>query len=74
MIALRFNVRMAHLKIEKLRVLGLSGNAPAVIVEQAAEEAELAILVEHLHRHQVAELFHECLYLIVEQGEITLDL
>ena len=54
MIAFGSNVGIDDLIVEKLRVLRFAGNAPVVVIEQAAEEAELALLVEHLDPHEVA--------------------
>jgi chemotaxis response regulator CheB len=74
MVALRFKIGVDHLVVEELRVLWPSGNAPLIVVEQAAEETELAVLVKNLDLHEVAQLARECLHALAELREVALDL
>jgi hypothetical protein len=46
MIALGLDVRVDHLIVEKLRGLRLARNPPVVVVEQAAKERELPLLIQ----------------------------
>ena len=74
MIALGFDVGVDHLIVEKLRGLRLAGNAPVVVIEQPAEERELALLVQDLDLHEIRELPRECLHALFEPRKIALDL
>ena len=56
MIALGLDIRVDHLIVEKLRGLRLARDAPVVVIEQPAKEAELPLLVENLDLHEVREL------------------
>ena len=47
-ITFRLDVGIDHLVIEKLRVQRLACDAPIVVIEQAPEEAQLALVVEDL--------------------------
>ena len=44
-VAFRFDVGVDHLIVEKLRGLRPAGNTPVVVIEQAAEECELSLLI-----------------------------
>src|SRR5580692_1707777 len=74
MVALRLNVRVDDLIVEKLRALRIPGNAPVVVVQKAAEEPELASPVQNLYRDEVAQLPHEGLDTLFESGAVTFDL
>ena len=73
-VAFGFKQRIGDLVVEKLRVPRLAGNAPVVIVDQSSEEAELAFVVQNLDPHEVGELAHECLHLLLEPRQVALDL
>jgi hypothetical protein len=73
-IALGLDVGVDHLIIEKLRGLRLARNTPVIVVEQVAKERELALLVQHLHVHEVGELPDERLHPLFELCQIMLDL
>ena len=45
MIAFRFDVGVDHLIVEKLRGLRPPFDTPAVVIQQAAEECELSLLI-----------------------------
>ena len=62
MIAFGFDVGVDHLIVEKLRGLRPAGNTPVVIIQQAAEERELSLLIQDLDLHEVRELPSECLH------------
>ena len=53
MIALCLDVRVDHLIVEELRGLRSAGNAPVVIIQQAAEKRELSLLIQDLDFHQI---------------------
>jgi hypothetical protein len=74
MIAFRFDVGVDHLIVEKLRGLRLAGNTPVVIIQQAAEEPELSLLIQDLDLHEICELPSECLHVLVEPLKIALDM
>jgi hypothetical protein len=56
MIALRFDVGVDHLIVEKLRGLRPAGNTPVVIIQQAAEKPELVLLIQNLDLHEIRKL------------------
>ena len=62
MIALRFDVGVDHLIVEKLRGLRPAGNAPVVVIQQAAEKRELPLLIQDLDLHEIRKLPSECLH------------
>ena len=62
MIAFRFDVGVDHLIVEKLRGLRPAGNTPVVIIQQAAEEPELPLLIQDLDLHEISKLPSECLH------------
>ena len=74
MIAFRFDVGVDHLIVEKLRGLRPAGNTPVVIIQQAAEERELSLLIQDLDLHEICELPSECLHVLVEPLKIALDM
>jgi hypothetical protein len=53
MIALGFDVGVNHLIVEELVRLGLPGNTPVVIIQQAAEKPELPLPIQHLDLHEI---------------------
>jgi hypothetical protein len=63
-----------YLIVEKLCVLGSARNSPAVIVEQSAKKAELALLAQDLNLHEFAKLAREHLYALFKLGQVVLDL
>ena len=73
-VALRFDIRVHHLIVEKLRMLRAARDAPVVVVEQPAKESELSLLVEYLDLHEVGELPDECLYSLFQPRQVLLDL
>src|SRR5208282_1033036 len=73
-IAFGFDVGVDHLIVEKLRGLRLPGNTPYVIIQQAAEERELPLLIQDLNLHEICELPSECLHVLVEPLKIALDM
>ena len=74
MIALGFDRRVDNLIIEKLRVLRLSCNTPCVVIDQAAQECELALLIEYGDLDEIGELPGKCLNALVEPCEVALNL
>ncbi len=54
MIPLGFNIRVDDLVVEKLGVLRVTFDAPAIVIQEAAKEPELAALVQHLDTHEIA--------------------
>ena len=74
MIALRFDVGVDHLIVEKLRGLRPAGNTPVVIIQQAAEKPELVLLIQDLDLHEIRKLPSECLHVLVEPLKIALDM
>src|ERR1039458_197488 len=74
MIALRFDVRIDDLIVEKLGGLRPAGNTPVVIVQQAAEKRELPLPIQDLDLHEIRELPNECLHVLVEPLKIPLDM
>jgi len=74
MIALRLDVAIHHLIVEKLGVLGIARNPPVVVIEQAAEEPKLPVLLEHFNLYKVGQLASEGLHPLVEPREVMFDL
>jgi hypothetical protein len=56
MVTLRLDVRVDDLIVEKLRALRTPGNAPVVVVQEAAEEPKLALPIQDLNRDKIAQL------------------
>jgi hypothetical protein len=52
----------------------LAGNTPVVIIQQAAEEPELALVIQDRDLHEICELPSECLHVLVESLKIALDM
>src|SRR5216684_572265 len=74
MIALRFDVGVDHLIVEKLRGLRPASNTPVVIIQQATEEPELPLLIQDFDLHEIRELPSERLNVLVESSKIVLDM
>ena len=55
-----------------LRVPGV--DAPVGVIQQAAEECELTVLVEHFDPRAVGKLPDECLHSLLQPRKIMLDL
>ncbi len=53
MIALRFDIGVHHLIVEKLRGLRPAGNTPVVIIQQASKKRKLTVLIQNLDLHEV---------------------
>jgi hypothetical protein len=74
MVAFGFDVGINYLIVEKLCGLWLAGNAPVIIIQQAAEKRELSLLIQDLDLHEIRELPSECPNLLVKALKITLDM
>ena len=73
-VAFGFDVGVHHLIVEKLRGLRPAGNAPVVVIQQAAEEPELSLLIQDFDLHKIRELPSECLHALVEPSKIVLNM
>src|SRR5258708_3705726 len=73
-IALRFNVGVDHLIIEKLRALWLASDAPVIVVQQTTKKAELTLLIQNLDLHEIGKLANECLHPLVKPHQVPIDL
>jgi hypothetical protein len=74
MVAFGLDGRVDDLVVKKLSALLLAGDAPCVVIEEAAQECELALLVENRNLNEIGELTGECLDALVEPRKITLNL
>ena len=74
MIALRFDVGVHHLIVEKLRALRPARNAPVVVVQQATKKRELSLLVEDFDLHEVRKLPNERLHALLKPRKVRFDL
>lgn len=73
-VTLRFDAGVNHLVVKKLCMFRRPENAPLVVVEQPAEEAKLALLVQHLDLHEITELAHECVDTLFKARHAVFDL
>ena len=74
MIALRFDIRICDLVVEKLRGLWFARNAPVVVVEQPSKETQLTLLIQYFNLHEVGKLPDECLDSLFQPRNILFDL
>src|SRR5580658_7072668 len=73
MMAFGLNVRVDDLVVEKLGGLRLARDAPVVIVEQSAEERELALAINHFYPNKVGKLTGKGFDMLVEASNLALD-
>ncbi len=59
MVALGFDIRIAHLEVEELVRVWPSRDPPGIEVEQPAKEGELSLVVHDLDLHEVREVTDE---------------
>ena len=69
-----FEIRIDYLVVEKLGVLWPPGHAPLVVVEEPAEEAELALLIQNFDLHEVGEQADESLHLADKPCKVLVNL
>lgn len=68
------NIRVYDLVVKELRRLRLPSNTPVVEVQKPAEEGELALLIEGLDVHEIAELTGERFHPGAESDRVCIHL
>ena len=74
MIALGLDVRVRKLVIQKLRVLGLPGNPPLVVIEKPLEEKKTFLRAKNFDLNEIRQLAEKARNLLFKFDPIMFDL